>query len=79
MISSYQISQRFDAVFGVTTALGALRAFLRTVVLLSLAGTALACVFAVVVAFWLPIVQFAGCVGVIALFAWVTFPRMAVK
>lgn len=77
MISSYQISQRFDAVFGVATALGALWAFLRTLALLALAGTALACVFAVVVAFWLPIVQFAGCVAGIALFAYVTFPRSA--
>jgi hypothetical protein len=43
------------------------------------AGAALAGVFAVVVAFWLPIAQVCGALAIIALFAWVTFPRTAVR
>lgn len=54
---------------------GALWALLRTLALLLLGGALLAGVFAVVVAFWLPICQIAGCIGLIVLFAWVTVPR----
>lgn len=57
----------------------ALWAFLRAVALLILGGALLAGVFAVVVAFWLPICQIAGCIGLIALFGWATYPRSKVK
>lgn len=79
MITSYQFSQRFDPVSVMAGATVALFAFLRTLALLLVAGAALAGVFAVVVAFWLPIAQVCGALAIIALFAWVTFPRTAVR
>jgi len=79
MISSYQFSQRFDAISVMAGATVALFALLRTLaIVLGLAvalAVALAGLFAVVVAFWLPIAQIVGCLAIIALFGWVTFPR----
>jgi hypothetical protein len=79
MVSSYQFSQRFDGLSVLATCLGALWALLRT--LLAVAGLAvcLGGVFAVVVAFWLPICQVVGCLAIIAAFAYVTYPRTPVR
>lgn len=79
MITSYQFSQRFDPVSVMAGATVALFAILRTLALLLVAGAALAAVFAVVVAFWVIICQVVGALAIIALFAWVTFPRSAVR
>lgn len=79
MLSSFEFSQRFDPVSVMAGATVALFSFLRTLALLLVAGAALAAVFAVVVAFWLPIAQVCGALAIIALFAWVTFPRSAVR
>ena len=79
MITSYQFSQRFDTVTILSTGLSSLFALLRTLALLLVAGAALAGVFAVVVAFWLPVAQFCGALAIIALFAWVTYPRGKVR
>lgn len=79
MLSSYQFSNQFDPISILAGAVGALFALLRTLALLLVAGAALAGVFAVVVAFWLPIAQVCGALAIIALFAWVTFPRTAVR
>lgn len=75
MISSYQFSERFDALSVLYGATVALFAFLRTLIMLLIAGAALAAVFAVVVAFWLPICQVVGSLAIIAAFAYVTYPR----
>ena len=48
---------------------------LRTLALLLVAGAALAGVFAVVVAFWLPICQVVGALVIVAIFAVATYPR----
>jgi len=79
MISSYQFSQRFDTVTIISTGLSSLFALLRT--LLAIVGLAvcLGAIFAVVFTFWLPIAQIAGCLAIVAAFAWVTFPRTAVR
>ena len=75
MVSSYQFSERFDAVTAVAVALGGLWAFLRTLAIVLGLAVGLAGAFAVVVAFWLPICQIAGCLALIAAFAYVTYPR----
>lgn len=79
MITSYQFSQRFDPVSVMAGATVALFAFLRT--LLAIVGLAvcLGAIFAVVFTFWLPIAQIAGCLAIVAAFAWVTFPRTEVR
>lgn len=79
MISSYQFSNRFDPISILTGAVGALWSLLRVLAIVLGLAVALAGVFAVVVAFWLPIAQVCGALAIIALFAWVTFPRSAVR
>ncbi len=79
MLSSFEFSQRFDPVSVMAGATVALFALLRTLALLLVAGAAMAATFAVVVAFWLPLCQVCGALAIIALFAWVTFPRTAVR
>ena len=74
-MTSYAISQNYDFRDVLATGLGALFAFLRTLALLFVAGAALAAVFSVVVAFWLPICQVVGGLAIVAAFAWVTYPR----
>ena len=75
MITSYQFSQRFDPVSVMAGATVALFALLRT--LLAIVGLAvcLGAIFAVVFTFWLPIVQIAGCLVIVAIFAVATYPR----
>ena len=75
MISSYQFSQRFDPISVLQNAIGALFAFLRTLLPLLVAGAALAGVFAVVVAFWVIICQVVGALVIVAIFAVATYPR----
>ena len=75
MITSYQFSQRFDPVSVMAGAAVALWSILRTLALLLVAGAALAAVFAVVVAFWLPVCQVVGALAIIAAFGWATFPK----
>ena len=75
MITSFEFSQRFDPISVLQNAIGALFALLRTLALLLLGAVGLAAVFAVVVAFWLPICQVCGALVIIALFGWATFPR----
>ena len=75
MITSYQFSQRFDTVTILSTGLSSLFALLRTLALLLVAGAALAGVFAVVVAFWLPICQVVGALAIVVAFGWATFPK----
>lgn len=58
---------------------GALFAVLRTLGLLLGLALGLAGVFALVIAFWLPICQIAGAGLVIAAFALATYPRTAVR
>lgn len=53
---------------------GALWALLRTVAMVLTLAIALGGLFALVVAFWWPILQIAGCIGLIAAYASVTFP-----
>lgn len=75
MISSYAFSQRFDALSVMAGAVVALWSILRVLALLLGLAVGLAATFAVVVAFWLPICQVCGALAIIALFAWVTYPR----
>ncbi len=79
MITSYQFSQRFDPVSVMAGATVALFSFLRTLTIVLGLAVALAGVFAVVVAFWLPICQVVGALVIVAIFAVVTFPRTAVR
>ena len=75
MISSYQFSQRFDAISVMAGATVALFALLRTLAIVLGLAVGLAGAFAVVVAFWLPIAQVCGALAIIAAFGWVTYPR----
>ena len=75
MISSYQFSQRFDIVSILAAGAGSVWAILRTVTIV----LGLAAAFAVVAAFWLPICQVCGALAIIAAFAYVTYPRTAVR
>ena len=75
MISSYQFSSRFDTVSILAAGLSSLFALLRTLALLLVGGAALAAVFALVIAFWLPIAQVAGALSIIGAYAWLTYPR----
>lgn len=79
MISSYQFSNRFDTVSIMAAGLSSLFALLRTLALLLLGAAALAAVFALVIAFWLPIAQVVGALAIIGAYAWATFPRTAVR
>ena len=74
-MSSYAISQNYDVRDVLATGLWSLWAFLRTLLLLLVAGAALAAVFAAVVAFWLPICQIGAGLAIVAAFGWVTYPR----
>jgi len=75
MISSYQFAERYDAQTILYGAALALFAMLRTLLLVLVAGAALAAVFAAVVAFWLPICQVVGGLAIVGVFGWATFPR----
>ena len=79
MITSYQFSQRFDPVSVMAGATVALFAFLRTLALLLVGGAALAAVFALVIAFWLPICQVCVALAIICAYAWLTYPRTAAR
>lgn len=61
---------------------GALGAVLRTLFLLAIGACAMALLFAgvvaavaIVAACWVAIVKVAGCLALIALFGWATYPR----
>lgn len=75
MVSSYQFSERFDALSVLQNAVGALFALLRTLLLLLVGAAALGAVFAVVVAFWWPMCQVVCAMALIAAFGWATYPR----
>lgn len=75
MITSYQFSNRFDPISILTGAVGALWSLLRTLAIVLGLAVCLAGLFALVVAFWLPICQVCGALAIIALFGWVTYPR----
>ena len=77
--SSYSISHSLNVQTVLQNAVLALWACLRTLLLLLLAGGLLAGTLALVAAFWLPIVQFAGALAIIAAFAWATYPRAKVR
>lgn len=74
-MTSYQISERFDTGSILAAGLSSLFALLRTLAIVLGLALAIAATFAVVVAFWLPIVQGIGCLAIIAAYAWATFPR----
>lgn len=74
-MSTLAISQNFNAQSITWAGTSTLWALLRTLALLLLGGALLAGVFAVAVAFWLPICQIAGCIGIIVAFAYATFPK----
>lgn len=78
MISSYQFSQRFDAISVMAGATVALFALLRTLAIVLGLAVGLAAVFAVVVALWLPICKVCGALAIIGAFGWVTYPRSKV-
>lgn len=78
MITSFEFSQRFDPISILAGAVGALWSTLRTLALLLLGAVGLAATFAVVVAFWLPIVQVIGALAIVGAFAWLTYPRSKV-
>ena len=79
MISSYQFSSRFDTVSILAAGLSSLFALLRTLALLLVGGAALAAVFALVIAFWLPICQVCVALAIICAYAWLTYPRTAAR
>lgn len=65
---------------------GALWAILRTLLLLTIGACAMALLFAgvvaavaVIAACWLAIIKVAGCLALIALFGWATYPQRAVQ
>ena len=75
MVTSYQFSERFDALSVLQIAVCALWSLLRTLAIVLGLAVGLAGAFAVVVAFWLPIAQVCGALAIIAAFAYVTYPR----
>ena len=79
MLSSYEFSRSFDPISILTGAVGALFALLRVLAIVLGLAVGLAAVFAVVVAFWLPLCQVCGALAIIAAFAYVTYPRTAVR
>ena len=79
MLSSFEFSQRFDTVSILSAGLSSLFAFLRVLAIVLGLAVAIAGVFAVVVAFWLPLCQVCGALAIIAAFAYVTYPRTAVR
>lgn len=76
-MSSYVFSESVN--FQSVLRAGGLFALLRTLAMVLILAVALAGVFAVVVAFWLPICQMVGGLAIIAAFGWVTFPRKRVQ
>jgi hypothetical protein len=74
-MTSYAISQNYDVRDVLSAALWSMWACLRWLALLLVAGAALAGVFALVIAFWLPICQVCGAVAIIGAFGWATYPR----
>ena len=75
MISSYMFSAQYDPQHALSVAAGRLWAWLVIAAFMAIGMAVGAVLVAVVVAFWLPIAQFAGCLCIIALFAVATFPR----
>lgn len=77
-MSTLTLTQNFSTQTLMWAGAGALWSLLRTVALLLVAAVGLAVTFAVVVAFWLPIVQIAGGLAIVAAFGWATYPRTKV-
>ena len=73
--SSYTFSQNHNLSSVMAGAGAILWACLRTLAIVLGLAVALAAVFAVVVAFWLPICQVIGAGAIIAAFGWATYPR----
>lgn len=69
---SLRVSSHSDAI-------AALWAYLRTLLQLAIGAGIVAGVFALAVAFWLPLLQLTGGAAIIALFAAATYPRKAVR
>lgn len=78
MISSYQFSRSFDPISVLTGAACALFSLLRVLAIVLGLAVAIAAIFAVVVAFWLPLCQVCGALAIIGAFGWVTYPRSKV-
>lgn len=74
-VSSYSISQSLDLPTFAWASAYALWSLLRTVAIILGLAIALGSLFAVVVAFWLPICQIAGCLAIVVAFGWATYPR----
>lgn len=74
-LSLFQHWRTYDAQTILSTAIWALWSLLRTLTILLGLAVALAAVFALVAAFWLPICQVAGALSLIAAFGWATYPR----
>lgn len=77
MISSYTFSAQYDPLRVVSVAAGRLWAWFVVAACMAIGVAVGAAIVAVVVTFWLPIVQVGGCLCIIALFAVATFPRSA--
>ena len=82
MVTSYQFSERFDALSVLQNAVGALFSLLRTLAIVLGLAVGLGAVFAlggavvaVVALCWLTICQVVGGMAIIALFGWATYPR----
>lgn len=74
-MTSYAISQNYSFLSALQDAGGALWSLVRGLAFVLVGAVGLAAVFAVVVAFWLPICQIAGALALIAAFGYVTYPR----
>jgi len=77
-MTSYQFSHEHNSssiLYGASVAAGRLWAWLVIAAFMAIGMCLGAAIIAVVVTFWLPIVQFVGCLCVIALFAVATFPK----
>lgn len=75
MISSYKFSAQYDPQHALSVAAGRLWAWLVIAACMAIGVAVGAAIVALVVTFWLPIVQVAGCLVVVGLFAVSTFPR----
>lgn len=82
MSTSFQFSQEhsFSSIlYSASVAAGRLWAWLVIASFMAIGVAVGAAIIALVVAFWLPIVQVAGCLCIIALFAVATFPKAVAK
>lgn len=79
MISSYTFSAQYDPQHALSVAAGRLGAWLVIAAFMAIGVAVGAALVAVVVTFWLPIVQFVGCLCVIGLFAVATYPKAVTK